>query len=158
MEIDSVKQGMYDYENIAIGAAAGLAGGAAFGVVIELFLGVFPAIGALYTGGAPNMMVGYLAHGFHSVVLGALFVGLASLPKIRQAFRSYVGSAGVGLFWGLATWFVGAGLAMPAWLQAVGFPPAPSVPNLQVGSLAGHLLFGLVAGLGYRFGLERTED
>jgi hypothetical protein len=158
MNEDRVSEGMYSLENLGVGAVAGLAGGAVFGVMIWAVLGVFPAIGALYTNGAPDQVVGVAAHMFHSAVLGALFVGLVSLPKLRDAFDSYVGATGIGLFWGVATWFVGAGLAMPAWLQAVGFPPAPSVPNLKVGSLVGHLLFGLVVGVGYRFGLEKTES
>jgi uncharacterized membrane protein YdcZ (DUF606 family) len=56
---------------------------------------------------------------------------------------------GAGLVWGVVAWVVGAALVMPVWLSAVGFPTAPPTPNFAIPSLAWHLVYGGVLGVGY---------
>ncbi|MDY7081314.1 MAG: hypothetical protein SXQ77_02640 [Halobacteria archaeon] len=38
---------------------------------------------------------------------------------------------------------------MPVWLSTVGFPGAPSLPNITVMGLIGHVIFGVVLAVVY---------
>jgi signal transduction histidine kinase len=115
-------------------AVAALVAGAAMGLVAQFVTGKMVVIGALY--GVENVAVGWVTHQFHSVCFGLWFVA-ATATWVRDSPLTMT-ALGVGYGWFL--WFVAAGFVMPLWLQAVGVPA--TVPNLGLGSLAEHVLWG----------------
>lgn len=125
-------------------ALAGLAGGLAFGLVIDLAMGEMAAIGALV--GAPG--AGWLVHLAFSATFGVAFAALLRFSGLHipttmpPTDRSWPVLA-AGLAWGAGLWLVAAGVVMPVWQQQMGLA-SPGVPNLAVLSLAGHLVYGIV--------------
>jgi len=131
---------------LGLTVGASLVAAVVMGVPMQLLSGSVPVIGALY--GVENPLVGWLTHGFHSVVFGLVYAALVrSVPGHRSdRFRYY----GVALAWSVALWLVAAGLVMPVWLSLVGIEA--SLPNLTLATLVGHLLWGGSLAALYRYG------
>lgn len=130
------------------GALAGLLAGTAMGAMLTMQMGpvIRVAIPSMY--GLEGLAAGWVVHLFHSVVLGAVFAGVAgSLGFDESAGRS----VGLGLAYGVVVWVLLAALVMPVWLGAVGFPKVPPLPNFNPKSLVGHLVYGLVLGIVFPF-------
>ncbi|MFB6223407.1 MAG: ATP-binding protein [Haloarcula sp.] len=121
------------------------------GIPYQLLSGSVPVIGALY--GVQNALVGWITHGFHSVVFGLAYAALVqSVPDhLSDRARYY----GVALGWALALWLVAAGLIMPVWLSLVGIEA--SLPNLTAVTLVGHLLWAGSLAVLYRYGCRRLD-
>lgn len=134
------------------GALAGVAGTFVFGAV-QMAMGatgvIAVAIPALYGVSGPNLAAGWVIHLVHGAVLGLGFAFLASRGSVRSYTSRVVPSAAVGLVYGLLLTIPTAGIAMPLWLGAVGFPNAPPLPNLTVMGFVGHGVYGLVLGAVY---------
>lgn len=132
----------------AAGAVAGLVAGVPFGLMIQFGLGVMPAIGALY--GAPGVVIGWVAHLGHSVLFGLVYAGLVTLEPLASYAERWTTGWALGAAYGAALWFVFIGFVWPVWLGAVGFPAAASmsVPFLKLQPLVGHLVYGVVLGIG----------
>lgn len=125
------------------GAVGGLVGGIIFGLVIQFVMDIMPVIGALY--GLESLAVGWIAHLFHSVVFGLVYAAVVGTPRLSQYASKESTGAALGAAYGVVLWFVAAGLVMPVWMDAMGLS-APSIPNLGVMSLAGHLVYGVLLG------------
>jgi uncharacterized membrane protein YagU involved in acid resistance len=125
---------------------AGLAAGLVFGLVIQFVLGRMTTIGALFTFGTESLLVGWLAHAVNSVVFALVYALVTRVePLSAYADRPLTG-AGTGAVYGFALWFVNIGFVWPVWLNSVGVSQLP-VPNFgAVGSLGGHLLWGVLLG------------
>jgi len=130
--------------SLAVGTS--LAAAVVMGVPMQFLSGSVPVIGALY--GVQNALVGWLTHGFHSVVFGLAYAALVQTAPDHLSPR--VRYYGVALGWSLALWLVAAGLVMPLWLSLVGIEA--SLPNLTVATLVGHLLWGGSLAVLYRYG------
>lgn len=112
------------------GAAAGLAGGIVFGVLMAM-TGMLPMVAMLVGGSGAG--VGTVVHLAISGILGAGF-GLVA------PFDGFWSLAGAGLAYGAVWWVLGGLLLMPLGL---------GMPVLQFGataiqSLLGHLVYGIV--------------
>lgn len=131
------------------GGAAGLVAGLVFGAMLQTMMPdvIAMAIPALY--GQSGVAAGWVAHLFHSVVFGLVFVAITSATSLRRFAGTWSTGAVLGLVYGALVWVVAAGVVMPLWLDAVGFPQVPPLPNLNPQSLVGHLVYGLVLGAGY---------
>jgi len=131
------------------GVAAGLAGGAVMGVLLSVLMTpvIEVAIPALV--GLSGGLVGWVVHMSISAVFGVVFAALVALTPLADYADRPLALLGVGLAYGAVLWIVAAGIVMPIWLGAVGFPMAPPVPNLNPTSLFVHLTFGAVVGLVY---------
>jgi hypothetical protein len=146
---------------IAIGAIAGLTAGVPFGLMMQMMSAPTPDGGQMpmmamvaMVVGSSSIAIGWLYHLFNSAVIGALFAWL---------FGSRVHSRGSGFGWGAAWgvmwWVAGALVLMPL---ALGMPPLgplmmePMRP-VAIGSLVGHVVFGLVLGGAYA-ALVRSRD
>lgn len=105
------------------------------------------AIPALY--GQSGIAAGWVVHLFHSVVFGILFAAVVSTTSLRRFAETWSTGAVLGLAYGVLVWVVAAAIVMPLWLGAVGFPQVPPLPNFNPQSLVGHLVYGLVLGVGY---------
>ena len=129
---------------LAVGTS--LVAAVVMGLPLQFLSGGVPVIGALY--GVQNALVGWLTHGFHSVVFGLVYAALVQTAPghLSDRVRYY----GVALGWSLALWLVAAGFIMPLWLSLVGIEAG--LPNLGVAALLGHLLWGGSLAVLYRYG------
>ncbi|QLG28472.1 histidine kinase [Halorarum halophilum] len=124
------------------GVVAGLAGGAAMGVLLSMMMTpvIEVAIPSMY--GLTGGLAGWVIHMAHAAVLGVGFAALAQATDIRSTAKSI----GVGVAYGVVIWVALAVLLMPLWLSAVGSPANPPFPNLNPMSLVGHVVYGAVVG------------
>ena len=135
------------------GAAGGVVGAIAFGLLM-MALGntgvIAVAIPNLYllsaTPAAPALPIGWALHLFHGAVIGLGFAGLLRLGPVNRFAAEPAALPMLALFYGVSVWVLLGAIAMPIWLQSVGFAGAPALPNLSIGSLVGHLVYsGLLA-------------
>ncbi|MEZ3170011.1 histidine kinase [Halorubrum sp. RMP-47] len=136
----------YDAPGIASGTlwqtlGIGLAAGIVMGVFFQETTGALPVIGALY--GASVSSVGWIAHLFHSGVFATLFTVVWSRSD-KLSSGSVGATVSAGVAYGLLLWLVMAGIVMSLWLNAVGV--MTPLPNLNLASLVGHLLWGGLVG------------
>jgi len=123
------------------GVIAGLVMGAL--MVMQMRPVIEVAIPSMYflSGGA----AGFTIHVAHGAVLGVVFAAIAS----TQADLTAVKSLALGVGYGVVLWVVLAVLVMPVWLSVVGSPANPPLPNVNVMSLVGHVVYGAVLGVIY---------
>jgi len=125
---------------LAVGGLAGVVGGWAFGKWMAQ-VGFFPLIAGLV--GSQSRMVGVTLHFVFAIIIGA------SLGVLFQRdLRGYGSSMGWGMAYGIFWWFVGPLTALPIW---AGQPLDWSWQRgaALFGSLVGHIVYGLLAGLIY---------
>lgn len=131
--------------HLGTASAAGLLAGVAMGLTFQVSSSTIPVIGALY--GSPSISVGWVTHLFHSVVFATVFAAILSHPRMRTVREQIDRTLLAAVVFGLLLWFVAAGFVMPLWLRAVG--EAAQLPQLQVPSLVGHLLWATVLASSY---------
>ncbi|MEF8781353.1 MAG: histidine kinase [Haloferacaceae archaeon] len=125
------------------GVLGGLVGGVVFGAMMTVMMpdviqGAIPAMYGLSGGGA-----GWFLHMSHAAVLGVAF---AAAVEAKPSLASGVGtSVGAGVVYGVILWVVLAAIVMPLWVGAV-TPAEPPLPNLNVQSLVGHVVYGAILG------------
>jgi hypothetical protein len=131
------------------GVVAGLVGGFVMGIMLTMQMTpvIENAIPALW--GLSGGLAGWVVHMSNSAVLGVVFAAIASAGGLREYGRSSGTSAALGIAYGVVLWVVLAAIVMPTWLEAVGFPMAPAVPNFNPMSLVGHVVYGAVLGAVY---------
>lgn len=133
---------------------AGWLAGIVMGHVFHFGLDIMPTIGALY--GVQNVVGGWLAHLFHSTLFALAFAGLVYLEPFREFAETYRGGLILGSGYGVALWAGGAAILMPIWLRSAGIT-APAPPDLAVGALLAHLLYGAVLGTAYPAVLDQLR-
>lgn len=101
--------------------------------------------------GLSGGLAGWVVQLSIGAVFGVLFAALVRLTPLSAYADEPLSLLGVGLAYGAVLWIVAAGIVMPIWLSAVGFPMAPPLPNLNPMSLVAHLAFGAVVGLLYPY-------
>ncbi|WP_458189527.1 histidine kinase [Haladaptatus sp. NG-WS-4] len=131
------------------GVLSGLIAGAVMGVMLTMQMRpvIEHAIPALW--GLDGGAAGWTIHMVNSAIFGVLFATVMSVSALRDSSDSVGRSTALGVGYGVAIWIVAAVIVMPIWLQTVGFPQAPGVPNVSMQSLVGHVIFGLVLGALY---------
>ncbi|WP_458206684.1 histidine kinase [Haladaptatus sp. NG-SE-30] len=130
------------------GVLSGLVAGAVMGVMLTMQMTpvIEHAIPALW--GLDGGFAGWTIHMVNSAIFGVVFAAIVTL-SVPRAAKSVGKSTAIGVSYGVLLWIVAAVVVMPIWLQTVGFPAAPSVPNISMQSLVGHVVFGLVLGAIY---------
>ncbi len=129
---------------------AGLAGGLVFGLMMHMMIAPTPdggqmpmmaMIGQII--GSPSVAVGWVYHLFNSAVIGAIFGWL-----LGSKVRDFGSAFGWGAAYGLAWWVLGGLVLMPVLLGMPAFAPLimPDMRGIAMGSLIGHLLYGLTLG------------
>lgn len=148
---------------LSAGIVAGLAGGAVFGVMMQMMTAPTPDGGQMRViemvgqiVGSPTLGVGWLYHLFNSAVIGALFGWL-----LGDRVHSYGAGFGWGVAWGFVWWILGGLVLMPVLLGMAPFAPLmmPPMQIVALGSLIGHLIYGLVLGgmfVWLRYGARRA--
>ena len=132
------------------GGLAGLMAGVVFGVMMQMMNVPTPQGGQMpmmamvaMVVGSSSPAIGWIYHLFNSVVIGAIFGWLIGNRAL---------SAGNGLEWGVlygvAWWILGAQILMPVALGMSPFAPImmPPIRMVAMGSLIGHMIYGLVLG------------
>lgn len=128
--------------HLVLTLGASMVAGVVYGVASRLLGGSIAGIGVFY--GAPDPVVGWITHQFHSAVFGFAFVGLVMLApeERRDALRTHVA---IGVGWAIALWVVAAGIVAPVWLRLLGIPAR--LPYLQPTLLVTHLVWGVTLAL-----------
>lgn len=148
------------WDKVLAGTGAGVVAGLVFGAMMQVMTAPAPdgarmpvmAMVAKIVR-SDSLVVGWMYHLFNSVVIGAVFGVLAGR----------VSSYGAGVAWGAmygALWWVLGGLVlMPVLLGMPAFAPVIMEPMRPgaVGSLVGHLVYGVVLG-GVHVGLVRRSE
>ncbi len=125
---------------LVVGGLAGVAGGLAFGKWMAQ-TGFFPLIAGLV--GSDSATVGMTLHFVFAVVIG---MSLGVL--FQRDLRGFGSGMGWGLGYGIFWWFVGPLTVMPLWLgQPLDW--SWSRGAALFGSLVGHVVYGVLAGLLY---------
>jgi hypothetical protein len=136
---------------ILAGVLGGLLAGVIFGIMMQLMTAPTPdgakmpmmAMVAQVVGSS-SLVVGWLYHLFNSAMIGAIFGWLLGGRAADRMGRATLLGAAYGVFW----WVLGGLILMPLALGMSAFAPLlmePMVP-VAMGSLMGHILYGVVLG------------
>lgn len=135
---------------ITAGIVGGLVAGVVFGIMMQMMTAPTPDGTQLplinhvaMIVGSTSAAVGWLYHLFNSAVIGAIFGWLLS----RRSY-GYGGGVGWGALYGFAWWILGGLILMPVFLGMPAFAPLlmPEMQTVAMGSLMGHLIYGLILG------------
>lgn len=125
---------------LVVGGLAGVAGGVAFGEWMAQ-AGFFPLVAGLV--GSDSAGVGMTLH-----LVFAVVIGMSLGVLFQRDLRGFGSGMGWGLGYGILWWFVGPLTVMPLWLgQPLDWSWARGAALF--GSLVGHVVYGLLAGLLY---------
>lgn len=125
---------------LVVGGLAGVVGGLAFGRWMAQ-TGFFPLVAGLV--GSDSAAVGMTLHFVFAVIIG---MSLGVL--FQRDLRGFGSGMGWGLGYGILWWFVGPLTVLPLWLgQPLDWSWARAAALF--GSLVGHVVYGLLAGLLY---------
>ena len=137
MNATSIKHGVY----------GGLAGGVVFGAMMAM-MGMLPMIGNMV--GSPSAWVGLFVHLMISATIGGSFAVLVDASGQR-------GGVGCGLAYGFTWWILGPLTLMPFFMgMGLGVNWNVAAMGQAMPSLVGHLIFGGILGVTYRWLRERT--
>lgn len=118
----------------AFGAAAGLVGGAVFGIMMAM-MGMLPMVGMLVR--QENALIGFILHLAISTFIGAVY-GLVIGRFPINATTAFIGGIINGVVW----WVLGALVLMPMMLGMSQMVFV--IGQAQWMSLLGHIIYGLV--------------
>jgi hypothetical protein len=139
--------------DISNGIVAGLVGGVVFGIMMQMMNVPTPEGGQMPMMAmvakvvhSDSMAVGWLYHLFNSAVIGAIFGWLLGTRS-----HHFGPALGWGALYGFAWWILGGLILMPLFLGTPAFAPLQMAPMRPVamGSLMGHLLYGIILGGGF---------
>lgn len=126
--------------NYGAGAIGGLVGGIVFGLILS-YMGAMSGIAMLVGSSSPT--VGWIVHLIISVIIGLIYTWWWG-----KMTSSYGRALGWGLLHGVIWWILGAMILLPLFLGLpVEWPKDFGTMNIL--SLVGHLVYGLVLGLVY---------
>ena len=139
--------------DISNGIDAGLMGGVVFRIMMQMMTAPTPDGGQMPMMAmvakivrSESIAVGWIYHLFNSAVIGALFGWL-----LGSRSHTYGAGLGWGALYGFAWWILGGLILMPLFLGMPAFAPLMMEPMRPVamGSLFGHLIFGVILGGGF---------
>lgn len=132
-------------QRILGGGVGGILGGIAFGILMGM-MGMLPMIAGLI--GSESALVGFLVHMVISALIGGAFGML-----LGQRVHRFSQGAVVGLLYGAVWWVLGPMILMPLMMgmgtAGIGSQIGAAFTTPLLMSLVGHLIYGVVAGLGY---------
>lgn len=138
---------------IGTGIVAGLIAGVIFGILMTIMNAPTPDGGetpmmsmVAMVVGSTSLVVGWIYHLFNSAVIGAIFGAF-----FNKRISTYKNATGWGAAYGVAWWVIGGLILMPIMLGGEAFGPIanPEMRSVAMGSLIGHLVYGLVLGASY---------
>lgn len=132
------------------GAVAGIGGGVAFGLMMQMMTAPTPDGGEMpmmamvaMVVRSDSLLIGWVYHLFNSAVIGALFGFL-----LGSRVHSVAAGLAWGAVWGVIWWVLGGLILMPMLLGMEPFAALrmPPMRPVAMGSLVGHLLYGVILG------------
>ena len=140
------------------GAAAGLVGGVAMGLVLQLGTELLPLIGRL--AGSATLVRGWIVHLVTSALFGLVYAAFVSLPYVRDVATTVGANVILGVIHASALSYFTIGVVLPAATIVLGLPESPLsailVPGPRAGGLVdagffgvGHVLYGMLLGAVY---------
>lgn len=128
------------------GVVGGIVGGLAFGAMMSMMMTdvMQNAIPGMYGLGPEAGAIGWIFHMSHAAILGVVFAAIAAYSGI-ETMEGVGRTAAAGLVYGAVLWLALAVIVMPLWVGAM-TPAEPPVPNVNVQSLIGHAVYGLLLG------------
>jgi hypothetical protein len=131
----------------------GLVGGVVFGLMMHMMtaptpdggqMSVMAMVGQIV--GSPSVAVGWVYHLFNSAVIGGVFGWL-----LGGRVHTYASGLGWGAAYGFVWWILGGLILMPIFLGMPAFAPLmmPPMQMVAMGSLVGHLIYGVILGATY---------
>ena len=137
MNLTSIKHGVY----------GGLAGGVVFGAMMAT-MGMLPMIANMV--GSPSAWSGFFVHLMISATIGGSFAVLLNAAGLRGGVES-------GLAYGVAWWILGPLTLMPFFMgMGLGVNWNVAAMGQALPSLMGHLIFGGILGVSYRWLQNRS--
>lgn len=145
---------------IVAGIVGGLIAGVVFGMMMQMMTAPTPDGGQMpminmvgMIVGSPTAAVGWLYHLFNSAVIGAIFAWVLGTRIV-----GYGSGLGWGAAYGFVWWILGGLILMPVFLGMPTFAPLmmPEMRMVAMGSLIGHLVYGLILGAAYVALMRRT--
>ena len=127
------------------GINGGIVGGIVFGIMMQL-QGMIPMVASLV--GSQEVVIGWVVHLLISTFIGAVFGVIAS--RLASGWGLTLGA---GIINGVVWWVLGALVLMPLMLGMNEM--ILQVGEMQVNSLIGHVIFGLIAAVVYRLLAQR---
>jgi hypothetical protein len=136
------------------GIVAGLIAGLPFGIMMQLMKAPTPEgsqvpmmMMVAMVVRSESLLAGWLYHLCNSAVIGALFGVVLGTAAHATTSRNVALGAG----WGVVWWVVGALILMPLFLGMPAFAALrmPPMRPVAMGSLVGHLIYGVILGLAY---------
>jgi hypothetical protein len=140
----------------------GLIGGVVFGMGMQMMIAPTPEGMQMSMMGmvakivkSDSLVVGWIYHLFNSAVIGAIFGWL-----LGGRITGYGSGLGWGAIFGVFWWILGAQILMPILLGMPAFASLtmPLMLMVGMGSLIGHLMFGLILGAVFVWLTERTRE
>jgi uncharacterized membrane protein YagU involved in acid resistance len=137
---------------VGAGIVGGLIAGIVFGMMMTMMTAPTPAGGRMpmmgmvaQIVGSTSLAVGWAYHLFNSAVIGGIFGWL-----LGGRAHAWGAGLGWGALYGAAWWILGGLILMPVLLGMPAFAPLmmPEMRPVAIGSLIGHLVFGLILGAG----------
>jgi hypothetical protein len=126
------------------GVTGGLLGGIVFGVMMSM-MGMMPMIASLV--GSQSAVIGWVIH-----LLISLFIGLTFAWIFGARSTSYASALLWGAVYGVVWWVLGPLLIMPAMMGM----PLFMFNTTSMMSLVGHIIYGVLLGLGYAWFVSRA--
>ncbi len=132
---------------------AGLAGGIVFGVMMQMMNAPTPEGGSMpmmamvaMVVHSTSIAVGWIYHLFNSAVIGILFAAF-----LGSRVTSNGSGVAWGAVWGVLWWVLGGLILMPLLLGMPAFASLkmPPMRPVAMGSLVGHLAYGVLLGFVY---------
>jgi hypothetical protein len=145
------------HSKVVAGVEAGLLAGLPFGIMMQVMKAPTPdgsrvpmMMMVAMVVRSESLLVGWLYHLFNSAVIGALFGVFLGTAADANTSRS----AALGAGWGVVWWVVGALILMPLFLgmPALAALRMPPMRPVAMGSLVGHVIYGVILGLVYARG------
>jgi len=139
--------------NINNGIVSGLLAGIVFGIMMQMMNAPTPEGGQMPMMAmvakvvrSDSIAVGWLYHLLNSAVIGAIFGWL-----LGERSHRFSAGLGWGALYGFIWWILGALILMPLFLGMPAFAPLmmPPMRPVAMGSLMGHLVFGVILGGGF---------
>ncbi|MEP7199126.1 MAG: DUF6789 family protein [Chloroflexota bacterium] len=143
------------------GVIGGLIGGLVFGLMMQMMSAPTPDGKSMpmmqmvaMVVRSDNMGIGWLYHLFNSAVIGAIFGAL-----LGSRVQTYAGGLLLGALYGFVWWILGGLILMPVLLGMPSFAPLlmPPMQMVAVGSLMGHMIFGVILGAAYAWLTQRRH-
>lgn len=127
--------------DVGSGALAGLIGGLAFGALMAV-MNMLPMVAML--AGSESVGVGFAIHMLISAIIGATYGGVVSITGLRPAYAVGPGM-GIGLAYGFVWWILGPLVLMPT-MMGMGPQFGAAMTQMNLMSLGGHLIYGVLLG------------